>query len=199
MIGFEYPIQPHNRKHGPEGYRDYKSYRDWLRDEFIFRCVYCLHREQWYGRGTTFHIEHFTPVAVEAKSICQYPNLLYSCATCNEAKKAAVGLPNPCERSFDDCLRILPDGQIEALNADGERLRQVVRLNSRSNVQYRARWIRNLEILRFYAPDLYKEYMGFPEDLPGPRKKHVSNNTKPGGVQNCYFVLRERGELPITY
>lgn len=199
MIGFEYPTQPHNRRHGPEGYTHYNSYRDWLRDEFVFRCVYCLHREQWYGRGTTFHIEHFIPVAVDEKGICEYTNLLYACATCNEAKRDAVGVPSPCELSFNDCLRILPDGRIEALNDDGERLRQILRLDSRTNIRYRARWIQNLEVLRANAPDLYKEYMGFPEDLPDLRRKHVPNNTKPDGTQNCFFALRERGSLPLTY
>jgi hypothetical protein len=199
MIGFEYPIQPYSRKHGPEGYKDYNSYRDWLRDEFIFRCVYCLHREQWYGRGTTFHIEHFTPVAVDAEGTCEYTNLFYACATCNEAKKEAIGLPNPCELSFNSCLRILPDGQIEALNDEGERLQQILRLNSRSNVEYRARWMQSLDILRISGPDLYEEYMGFPENLPDLRKKRVPSNAKPEGIKNCYFVLRERGELPITY
>ena len=65
MQGFEYQTAPHIRRHGPGGYQDYDSYRDWLRDEFLFRCVYCLHREQWYDRGATFNIEHFVPVAAD--------------------------------------------------------------------------------------------------------------------------------------
>lgn len=44
---FNYPDAPHRRRHGPRGYADYASYRPWLRDEFTFRCVYCLLREQW--------------------------------------------------------------------------------------------------------------------------------------------------------
>jgi hypothetical protein len=39
------------------------SYRPWLRDEFTFRCVYCLLRKQW-GRVTgEFDVEHFRPLA----------------------------------------------------------------------------------------------------------------------------------------
>lgn len=37
-----YPANSHERRHGPLGYVDYKSYKPWLRDEFTFRCVYCL-------------------------------------------------------------------------------------------------------------------------------------------------------------
>ena len=112
MNGFQYPAQPHVRRHGPAGYSDYESYRDWLRDEFLFRCVYCLHREQWPSRGTAFHIDHFIPVASSASGICEYTNLLYACAACNEAKSAILGIPDPCQIAFGDCLRIASDGHV---------------------------------------------------------------------------------------
>jgi hypothetical protein len=44
---FQYPRQAHVRRHGPLGYVNYQSYKPWLRDEFEFRCVYCLWRERW--------------------------------------------------------------------------------------------------------------------------------------------------------
>ena len=47
MTAFTYPSEPDVRRHGPQGYADAASYRPWLRDEFAFRCVYCLFREQW--------------------------------------------------------------------------------------------------------------------------------------------------------
>jgi hypothetical protein len=198
MIGFEYPSSPHARRHGPVGYRDYSSFRDWLRDEFTFRCVYCLHRERWYNRGATFHIEHFIPCGVDPNGKCEYSNLLYACSTCNEAKQAILGLPNPCHVAFGDCLRITPDGLVHALSPEGEKLEQVLRLNSESNVGHRSRWMRNLEALQTKDPALYREFMGFPEDLPDLRTKRV-DNTKPDGAVNCYYALRERGELPATY
>ena len=34
---FAYPDKPHVRIHGPRGYRRYKAYKPWLRDEFAFR------------------------------------------------------------------------------------------------------------------------------------------------------------------
>ena len=46
-VGFNYPETPHTRRHGPQGYAGYDSFRPWLRDEFSFCCVYCLVREQW--------------------------------------------------------------------------------------------------------------------------------------------------------
>jgi hypothetical protein len=189
MIGFEYPTSPHVRRHGPAGYQDYSSFRDWLRDEFSFRCVYCLHREQWYNRGGTFHIEHFIPLATDPNLKCEYSNLLYACGTCNQAKLAIPGVPNPCYVAFNDCLTVGADGRIHSLNPVGERLAQVLRLNSVSNVRYRWRWMRTLEALKTADPILYHEYMGFPSDLPDLRTKEVPANTKPDGAVNCYFAL----------
>lgn len=197
--GFQYPTQPHVRRHGPAGYSNYESYRDWLRDEFLFRCVYCLHREQWYSRGATFHIDHFVPVVSNAGGVCEYTNLLYACAACNEAKKAILGIPDPCQIAFSDCLRIIPNGHVVSLNQHGEKLLQALRLDSPKNVEYRSRLMRILDALQKSDPALYQEMMGFPNDLPDLRTKRVPSNTKPEGALQCHFVLRENGLLPSTY
>ena len=201
MQGFEYPTAPHIRRHGPGGYRDYESYREWLRDEFMFRCVYCLHREQWYDRGATFNIEHFIPVAVDPSGNVEYANLLYGCATCNNAKRDLVGIPNPCRVAFADCVRIKETGEVEALNDAGEALVKKLRLNSAKNVQYRSRWMRMLATLQASNPELYREFMAFPDELPDLRAKakRVPLNSMSGSEVICYFALRERGELPATY
>lgn len=199
MLGFEYPTEPHVRRHAPAGYEDYGSYRDWLRDEFTFRCVFCLHREQWYGRAGTFDIEHFVPVSIDPLGKCQYTNLLYACRTCNAAKSNVLAVPDPCLVAFGDCLRIKMDGLVEPLNANGRKLQEVLRLNNPSNVSHRSRWMRILEALRHSHPELYEEAMSFPDELPDLRTKRVPSNAKPEGADNCAFALRERGELPVTY
>jgi hypothetical protein len=144
-------------------------------------------------------VEHFIPASVDPDGECEYSNLLYACATCNEAKKAILDLPDPCLVAFNDCLRVLADGRIDALNSAGEKLKQVLRLDSDKNVRDRYRWMRALGALRISDPKLYQEYMAFPEDLPDLRIKRVPENTRPDGVVNCYFALRERGELPEAY
>jgi hypothetical protein len=165
----------------------------------MFRCVYCLHREQWFDRGATFHIDHFRPVTSDPGGKYEYSNLLYACATCNEAKKAILGLPDPCKVTFFNCLRILADGHVEALNHDGQKLIQALRLDSERNVGYRSRWMRTLETLQSNNPNLYEEFMGFPKNLPNLQKKRAPTNTKPDGALNCFLALRKRGELPATY
>src|SRR5438309_7682660 len=50
------------RRHGPQGYLDYKHYKPWLRDDFSFRCVYCLCRETWLPDGEAcFGSDHVLP------------------------------------------------------------------------------------------------------------------------------------------
>ena len=56
---FEYPAAIHAWRHGPLGYAKYESYREWVRDEFSFRCVYCLLREQWGRVRGLFDLDHF--------------------------------------------------------------------------------------------------------------------------------------------
>ncbi len=201
MEGFVYPPVPHVRRHGPDGYQDYESYRDWLRDEFMFRCVYCLHREKWYGRGATFQIDHFVPTSSDPTRVLDYTNLVYSCATCNTAKLGLLGIPNPCEVAFGDCLEICEDGRIRAIGQSsiGETLIKNLRLNSKKNLEQRFRWIRTLAVLRVSAPDIFREYMSFPSDLPDLREKQPPFNSRASSVEICYFAQRERGELPLTY
>src|SRR3977135_4178953 len=91
---FVYPPVPHVRRHGPAGYADYASYRPWLRDEFSFRCVYCLTREAWGPFRGQYAIDHFLPAALLPVETADYGNLLYSCITCNAAKGDRL-VPDP--------------------------------------------------------------------------------------------------------
>ncbi len=59
---FEYPKTPLVRRHEPDGYKDYRRFRPWLRDEFWFRCAFCLHREPW-PTTSEFEIDHRIPVS----------------------------------------------------------------------------------------------------------------------------------------
>ena len=99
--------------------------------------------------------------------------MLYARRTCNEAKQAIIGLPDPCQVAFHNCLRVMADGRIDPLNPDGEKLEQVLRLNSVSNLRNRFRWMRMLAALSVSDQKIYQELMGFPEDLPDLRAKRA--------------------------
>lgn len=172
-----------------------------LADSPNLRCVYCLERERWAGCSASFHLEHFIPTVVEPSGKCVYANLLYACATCNTAKSDILGIPNPCQVAFGKCLSIESDGTIRALNEEGEKLRDVLRLNRPKDVEHRARWMRTLAALKESHPELYVEFMSFPSELPDlrPPKKCPPRNSKPQGARECFFALQERGTLPATY
>ena len=69
MDAFVYPAEPPRRRHGPQGYATPQGYRPWLRDEFCFRCAYCLLREQWGLVRGTFDIDYFLPVALHPEKV----------------------------------------------------------------------------------------------------------------------------------
>src|SRR6266568_2747876 len=95
-----YPQLPHERRHGPAGYAEFISFKPWLRDEFAFRCVYCLVRERWNPSGAAgFGIDHILSQSVRPDLIGVYTNVVYACLECN-AWKRDVLLPDPCAVSF---------------------------------------------------------------------------------------------------
>src|ERR1700730_19398778 len=109
MSAFLYPSLPHVRRHSPRGYARVSAYRPWLRDEFAFRCVYFLYREQWGRLKAGFSLDHFLPVSLFPDKEHTYDNLLYACAACNLAKGAAL-LPDPVKVLLDGAVRVHDDG-----------------------------------------------------------------------------------------
>src|SRR3712207_1265694 len=99
---FEYPSEPHVRRHGPAGYAVYEAYKPWLRDEFVFRCAYCLFRERWYPDGqASFSADHFVPPVVAPDRSLDYDNLIYACVRCNSRKRENLVL-DPCQVAMDE-------------------------------------------------------------------------------------------------
>lgn len=199
MTPFTYPTAPHVRRHGPHGYADYASYGPWLRDEFNFRCIYCLLREQWGRTAGLFNLDHFLPTALYAEERGNYENLLYCCARCNAAKADDV-IPDPCQVLVRDALEVNADGSLEARTPEARRLVNKLKLDDRQATEFRMLWLRIIAMAEVYDPPLYHRLMGFPDDLPDlARLRPPGGNTRPEGVNNSWFAQRERGTLPATY
>jgi hypothetical protein len=202
---FDYPTEPHVRQHGPSGYRTYQSYKIWLRDEFQFRCVFCLVRERWYANGdAAFSVEHLKPRDLDPTGLLDYDNLYYSCLTCNSVKRAVWPLADPCKEAFASHLRVLSDGHVQPLSRNGQVLWRTLQLDEPLRVEFRLRMLRLYAHLESQMADpgakhLFKSHFGFPDDLPDLRTARVSRNRRPNGVHNSHFVRRERGSLPETY
>jgi hypothetical protein len=197
---FQYPPAPHVRRHGPRGYPDYSRFRPWLRDEFSFRCVYCLRREQWELLRGIFHIDHFRPVANTPALLNDYDNLLYACASCNSAKGARA-LPDPLTALTAAVIRVDGDGTIQADNSEAARLIDLLGLDSHDYIEFRKLWIDIVAMARQQPDsDLYLRLMGYPQDLPNLRKcRPGGGNIRPAGVEQSAFARRKRGELPSSY
>lgn len=196
---FRYPDGIHMRRHGPFGYRDYESYRDWLRDEFCFRCVFCLKRELFDVRMNAFDVDHFIPQAIAPDLQLEYDNLVYVCKRCN-AVKADLEVPDPCKVAFAECIEILDSGECQSLNAPGELLIDVLNLNESERVQYRYSIITILNSLdSAKVNEVLPMFLGYPKDIPDLSRKKCPGNKRPKGIAESWFQRQQRGELPILY
>ncbi len=199
MTAFRYPFQPHVRRHGPRGYADVESYRPWLRDEFAFRCVYCLFREQWGRVVGTFDIDHFLPVTFHPEQERTYDNLLYACASCN-AVKGKRNVPDATAVLLDPGVRVTEDGVIHADTPEAARLIERLGLDSPQSTEFRLLWIGIVALAERFDPSLYRRLMGFPNDLPDLHRLHPpGGNTRPEGVATSSFAKRRDGTLLATY
>lgn len=200
MSAFTYPIGPHSRRHGPQGYSHYQRYRPWLRDEFSFRCVWCLARECWGEGQRGFEVDHLIPQGEDPGRRLDYENLVYACATCNSLKGDAQGMPDPSGVAFNECLKVADDGTIEALNREGQILMEALRLDNRENTEYRRLLLEIIRLARSSDKPLYRKLMGYPEDLSNlSTKRPPGGNSKLQGVQQSFFARRQRDELKATY
>src|SRR5439155_20207029 len=120
---FDYPPNFHLRRHGPRDYLDYRSYKPWLRDEFEFRCIYCLWRERWEANGEyAFSVEHLRGQADHPELACEYDNLGYACCFCNALKQDGDLPLNPCFDPLGRHLAVRDDGTVHALTPQGANL-----------------------------------------------------------------------------
>jgi hypothetical protein len=198
-IPFVYPPLPHVRRHGPQGYSDYASYRPWLGDEFSFRCVYCLMREQWGHVWGIYAIDHFLPVAHHPVGVTDYDNLVYACVTCNTAKGDRM-VPDPLAVLTSLNIRVEEDGTIHTDNAEAARLIELLGLDHVESTEFRLLWIGIISLAARYEPALYRRLMSYPDDLPDlGRLQPPGGNSRPQGVASSTFALRERGDLPVCY
>jgi len=197
---YAYPTAPHVRRHGPGGWTDYQKYRPWLRDEFAFRCVYCLDREVWRDMRERLHIDHFQPQALRPGLKCEYTNLLYLCPACNGLKRDSI-LPDPCKVALGDCLHVHPDGRIEASSAEGERLVDVLALDEPTTRRRRRLILGAILSLAETNWPVFVEWMGYPEDLPDLSDKKCTppSNSKPEGVAGSHYERKHNGALPEVY
>lgn len=198
MIPFVYPSAAHRRRHGPAGYAQYARYRPWLRDEFAFRCVYCLKREQWGVVRGTYHLDHFRAHVHQPHAARDYENLLYACAACNIAKGDA-DVPDPCTCMLDGHVTVDEQGRIYGATPDARRVIGKLGLDAPDYREFRMLLISIVHLAATCDPHLFRLLMQYPNDLPDLRALRPPRNTRPQGVHESFRAQRDRGQLPETY
>jgi len=194
---FRYPESVLIRKHGPQGYSHYAQHRPWLRDEFDFRCVYCLKREQWCFQLHDFEIDHQVAKSIAPELCRDYTNLVYACHNCNH-RKGNKGLPSPDKVAYGGCLEVLVNGEIVAHNDDGVRLIDELALDGKKITATRFQYIQTIRMVQQHDWKLFLMWMGLPKDLPDLAKvqPQPKGNTHPEGVYQSWY---ERNPRPDYY
>lgn len=187
------------RRHGPQGYSRYDQYRPWLRDEFSFRCVYCLKREQWGQVTADYELDHLEPQLLRPDLATSYDNLVYACRRCNNVKRAQQ-IDDPFFVATSDHLQLASTGELLASSDQAVRLVPVLDLNSPKMVEWRQFWVRIAELAQRNDPSLHRRILKFPDDLPRLEKRDPpEGNLRPEGILASWAALADRNELPDTY
>jgi len=195
---FDYPSSRTTRRHGPAGYLTSEAYRPWLRDEFTFRCVYCLKRETWGQVTGDFELDHFHPQSIAPHLALDYFNLVYACRRCNSVK-SDQSVANPLTHLSSERIAVAIDGELVTEDAESQRLILQLDLNSPKLKEWRVMWMRIVALAAEQDLALYSQLTGFPSDLPNVARLRPPNNSRPEGADESWFAKRESGELPDVY
>lgn len=195
------------RKHGPRGYLEYQSFKPWLRDEFSYRCVYCLTRERWCpSRHRDFGVDHVAPQSRSPAGLLDYLNLVLACNECN-ARKRDVEFPDALRAmTLQEHITWNESGLAIGQTPEGLFLIDLLLLNDPSRLEVRSLilelWNEASQLLatdprRTSQKVALFEYPTELEDLRNLRPP--GGNVLPDGVSTCAFAQREQSALPRFY
>lgn len=129
---------------------DYKSYKDFLHEDFNGKCGYCDDKFTW--RTTWFEIDHLIPQKkFPHRNAADYNNLVYSCRSCNNSKRSKwptedehvwndgiIGFIDPCDPNYDRQFMRKKDGTIKYQTELGKWLLHALKLH---RPQHQIIWI----------------------------------------------------------
>lgn len=195
---FKYPPR-HRRVHGPAGYPEYGAYKPWLRDEFAFRCVYCLTRELWSNAGHKgFTIDHVKPKSKHTGLTTKYSNLVYCCRRCNELKSTRR-LPDPCKVSLAKHVMI-ESWVFSGISPAGKRMVAYLRLNEDERLPERRRILKDYRARDTMDAKELVDSFGYPTNLPDlSAERPPGGNRRPGGVRLSHLARQMAKKLPSYY
>ena len=126
---------------------EYEAYRPYLRQDFEFRCAYCLRHEFFFGGGEAGEIDHFRPRYLFPDLVNEYENLYWSCRKCNAVKggkwpsetqmEQGLRFLNPCLEDHEDHWQTHADGTLTAQTPIGRYTIRQIRLDRPTLTQFR--------------------------------------------------------------
>lgn len=183
---FDYPPARLTRRHGPSGYSESERFRPWLRDEFDFRCVYCLERETWTKLVRAFEIDHVTPVSRSPDLVLNYENLVYACARCNSIKSDQL-VPDPFIGLNGSTINVTSDGSVIGETREARLLIHQLDLNSPAMIEWRQLKL-EYERLANANQARMQSLKAVPADPPDLSKLRPKANSRPEGIAESWFA-----------
>ncbi len=147
MSVFDYPKTQHARVFKPRQFKNYRTYKPYLKREFVRVCVYCRQPDS-SAPNLNFGVDHYRPKGIPrfAKLVCAYSNLYYCCGLCNSRKNddwpldevSGARFVNPCDHVMFAHLRFdAATGKMEPKSPNGRHMEALLQLNEPASVQYR--------------------------------------------------------------
>lgn len=146
-------ITPERRDDAPKG-KKYPAYKALLREDFHQRCGYCGDHD--FFSDSFYEIDHFVPQKIDENRKNDYSNLVYSCRSCNNSKRAKwptgdTNKPNngkqgwidPCDSAYATHFERISDGSVMSTSELGQWMWKALALG---NPIHRLKWM--LEQLR---------------------------------------------------
>lgn len=141
----------------------HRNHKADLKIDFHSRCGYCDSPDSW--KITYYEIDHFIPEKIlTIKTRTDYSNLVYSCRSCNNAKRKQwptndenipnannEGFVDPCDDSYNSHFKRQTSGEIKYITKLGKWMYFAMKLHK---PQHQILW--NIEALREMIKEIEK-------------------------------------------
>jgi hypothetical protein len=125
----------------------YRSFRPFVREDFLRQCAFCLFSELLVGGEEGFELDHFRPRHLFPELLNDFYNLYYSCHPCNHIKRDSWPPPaleeqgiyfvDLCKEDFGAHFSVEADGRLNALTHPGSYTIDKLNLNRQHLVTLR--------------------------------------------------------------
>lgn len=125
----------------------YRSFRPFVREDFLRQCAFCLFSELLVGGEEGFELDHFRPRHLFPELLNDFYNLYYSCHPCNHIKRDSwppaaleeqgICFVDLCKEDFGSHFSVEADGRLNALTNPGNYTIDKLNLNRQHLVTLR--------------------------------------------------------------